>query len=139
MSLAPKSKMVGEEKLEKQILREAFKDYLPDNILYRQKEQFSDGVGYEWINTLKRVVNENVTDLQFENAHHKYAINTPMTKEEYYYRDIFTSFFPSDSAALTVPSVPSVACSSEVALKWDESFKEINDPSGRAVITVHRS
>ena len=139
MSLDPKSKMVGEEKLEKQILREAFKDYLPDNILYRQKEQFSDGVGYEWINTLKRVVNENVTDLQFENAHHKYAINTPMTKEEYYYRDIFTSFFPSDSAALTVPSVPSVACSSEVALKWDESFKEINDPSGRAVITVHRS
>ncbi len=138
MRINPKYKMIDSEHMEKWILREAFKDYLPEEIVWRQKEQFSDGVGYNWIDTLKQFVNDNVTDSEFENAKYKFSIQTPLTKEEYYYRKVFSIFFPSDAAALTVPSEPSIACSSKVALEWDKSFKNINDPSGRAVQSVHR-
>ena len=138
MAINPKNKMVDSNNMEKLILRKAFEEYLPKEILYRQKEQFSDGVGYNWIDTLKEFVDEHVKDSQFENAKNKFPINTPMNKEEFFYRSIFTNFFPSDTAALTVPSKPSVACSSEIALKWDKSFKNINDPSGRAVKSIHK-
>ena len=137
MAINPKNKMVDDNNMEKSILRKAFRGYLPDEILYRQKEQFSDGVGYNWIDTLKALVEKNITDSQFGNAKNKFPINTPMNKEEYYYRTIFTNFFPSDAAALTVPSKPSIACSSEKALEWDKSFKNINDPSGRAITSIH--
>lgn len=137
MRLNPKDKMAGNGKIEKWILREAFKEYLPENILWRQKEQFSDGVGYSWIDTLKTMVNEKVTDDQLAKAKYRFPVNPPMNKEEYYYRSIFAEHFPSDTAAACVPSVPSVACSSPVALEWDESFKKLNDPSGRAVKNVH--
>ena len=102
-----------------------------------QKEQFSDGVGYSWIDTLKEIVEEAVTDEQLANAHFKFAIQPPTTKEEYYYRSIFTEHFPSDTAAASVPQEPSVACSTKTALEWDEAFKNMNDPSGRAVAKVH--
>ena len=104
---------------------------------WRQKEQFSDGVGYSWIDTLKERVDQEVTDDQLKNAEYKFPINTPKSKEEYYYRTIFSELFPSDAAAKTVPSVPSVACSSEVAIEWDEAFKNMNEPSGRAIKNVH--
>jgi asparagine synthase (glutamine-hydrolysing) len=145
MRLNPKVKMINAEKdnhktkqsIEKWILREAFSDLLPDDILWRQKEQFSDGVGYSWIDTLKKVVNEEVTDNMFEKAEYRFPLQTPISKEEFYYRTIFEQHFPSDTAALTVPSVASIACSSQVALEWDESFKNRNDPSGRAVSNIH--
>ena len=139
MKIDPKIKMINHKNIEKLILREAFEGYLPNEILYRQKEQFSDGVGYDWIDTLKTVAEERVTDDQFENSSSVFKLNTPLSKEEYYYRKIFNEFFPSNSAALTVPSKPSVACSSEIALKWDRSFDNLNDPSGRAVSTVHEN
>ncbi len=123
--------------MEKWVLREAFGDMLPDAVAWRQKEQFSDGVGYNWIDTLKEMVNNEVSDEQLANAHYKFPIQPPTSKEEFYYRSIFAEHFPSDAAALSVPSVPSVACSSPVALEWDESFKNMNDPSGRAVANVH--
>ena len=137
MRLNPKDKMPGNGKIEKHILRQAFEDYLPKEVAWRQKEQFSDGVGYSWIDTLKEIANREVTDNQMENAHHRFPINPPLTKEEYVYRTIYSDLFPSDSAALCVPSVPSVACSTPVALAWDEAFRKNADPSGRAVGTVH--
>lgn len=137
MRLNPKDKMAGNGKMEKWILRKAFEDYLPDSIVWRQKEQFSDGVGYSWIDTLKSVAAEEVTDDQVESARFRFPVNPPMSKEEYRYRVIFSEFFPSDSAASCVPSVKSVACSSPEALAWDASFQNINDPSGRAVKAVH--
>ncbi len=142
MRLNPKDKMVGNDKtskrgMEKWILRKAFEDILPEIVAWRQKEQFSDGVGYNWIDTLKELVEKEVTDEQLKNAHFRFAIQPPTTKEEFYYRSIFESHFPSDTAALSVPQEPSVACSSKIALEWDESFKNMNDPSGRAVINVH--
>lgn len=137
MELNPKDKMAGNGKIEKWILRKAFEDYLPQSIAWRQKEQFSDGVGYNWIDSLKELVAKKVTDDQMENAKYRFPINPPMSKEEYYYRSIFSEHFPSDSAALCVPSVPSVACSTPEALAWDASFKNMNDPSGRAVKAVH--
>ena len=137
MRLNPKDKMCGEGKIEKWILRKAFEDYLPEEVTWRQKEQFSDGVGYSWIDTLKEKVDQEVKAEQLENAKYKFPINTPQTKEEYYYRTIFSELFPSDAAAKTVPSVPSVACSSEVAIEWDEAFKNMNEPSGRAIKNVH--
>ena len=137
MEIHPQMKLIDHNNMEKSILRKAFKGYLPDEILYRQKEQFSDGVGYNWIDTLKDLANKNVTGPQFENAKDRFPINTPLNKEEYYYRTIFASFFPSEAAALTVPSEPSIACSSKIALEWDKSFKNINDPSGRAVTSIH--
>ncbi len=139
MRLNPKDKMAIDGKMEKWILRKAFEDYLPESIAWRQKEQFSDGVGYSWIDTLKAVASETVSDEQLANAKFRFPIHPPMSKEEYRYRSIFTEYFPSDSAAACVPSVPSVACSTPEALAWDASFKNANDPSGRAVKSVHVS
>lgn len=137
MTLNPKDKMCGNGKIEKHILREAFEDYLPEEVAWRQKEQFSDGVGYSWIDTLKETADKKVSDKQMERASERFPINPPMSKEEYWFRSIFEEHFPSQAAAQTVPSVPSVACSSAVALEWDEAFKNNPDPSGRAVKTVH--
>ena len=137
MRLNPSDKMIKDGRIEKWVLRKAFEKYLPDSVAWRQKEQFSDGVGYSWIDTLKELVDEKVTDEQMANAHFKFVVQPPMNKEEFYYRTIFEEHFPSDTAAGCVPSVPSVACSSPVALEWDEAFKNMNDPSGRAVGGVH--
>lgn len=137
MRLNPTDKMCGGGKIEKHILRETFEDYLPEEVAWRQKEQFSDGVGYDWIDSLKEMVHTVVSDDDLANAKYRYPFQTPATKEEYYYRGIFTEHFPSDAAAATVPSVPSIACSSPVALEWDESFKNQNEPSGRAIKMVH--
>jgi len=138
MRLNPKDKMCGHGKIEKHILRETFEDYLPKEVAWRQKEQFSDGVGYSWIDSLKEMVNKEVTDEMMAAASHRFPIQPPAAKEEYFYRSIFSEHFPSDSAALCVPSVPSIACSTPVALEWDESFKNQNEPSGRA-ISSHKS
>lgn len=138
MSINPSDKMVTQDRIEKWVLRKAFEDLLPASVAWRQKEQFSDGVGYSWIDTLKARVSVEVTDQMMTNAHHRFPLQTPATKEEYFYRSIFEEFFPSDTAALTVPSVPSVACSTPTALAWDESFRKMNDPSGRTVKSVHK-
>lgn len=137
MRLNPSVKMCPGKTMEKRIVREAFADMLPESVAWRQKEQFSDGVGYSWIDTLKEVTSQAVTDEQMAQAAERFPINTPMNKEEYYYRSIFEEYFPSESAARSVPSVPSVACSTAEALAWDASFKGQNDPSGRAVAGVH--
>ncbi|MEL7589621.1 MAG: asparagine synthase B [Prolixibacteraceae bacterium] len=137
MRLNPKDKMAGNGKMEKWVLRKAFENILPESVAWRQKEQFSDGVGYGWIDTLKQIANEKVSDEMMKNAHFRYPINTPMSKEEYLYRSIFSEHFPSDQAASCVPSVPSIACSTAEALAWDESFRKNADPSGRAVGSVH--
>ena len=137
MRLNPKDKMTTPQRMEKWLLRKAFESYLPESIVWRQKEQFSDGVGYSWIDTLKKTVEENISDNMIENAHFRFPTQTPQNKEEFYYREIFEDHFPSDGAALSVPSVPSVACSTPIALEWDETFKNQNDPSGRAVKKVH--
>ena len=137
MRLNPADKMAGNGKIEKHILRQAFEDYLPSETAWRQKEQFSDGVGYNWIDTLKEIASEKVTDEQMENVATRFPIQPPMTKEEYHYRSIYNELFPSYSAALCVPSVKSVACSTPIALEWDEAFKKNADPSGRAVSSVH--
>ena len=137
MSINPQDKMINGERMEKWVIRKAFESYLPESVAWRQKEQFSDGVGYSWIDTLKKVVNEKVSDEQLANAHYRFPIQTPQNKEEFYYRSIFEGHFPSDAAALSVPQEPSVACSSRIALEWDEAFKNMNDPSGRAVANVH--
>ncbi len=137
MRLNPEAKMCPDTTIEKKIVREAFADMLPDDVAWRQKEQFSDGVGYSWIDTLKKITSEAVSDEQMAHAAERFPINTPMNKEEYYYRSIFEEYFPSKSAALSVPSVPSVACSTAEALAWDAAFKNVNDPSGRAVSGVH--
>jgi len=139
MRLNPADKMAGNGKIEKHILRKAFEDYLPAEVAWRQKEQFSDGVGYSWIDTLKQMTSEQVSDEQMQNAAHRFAFNTPRSKEEYYYRSIFSELFPGDEAARCVPSEPSVACSTAIALEWDEAFKKMQDPSGRAVKTVHEN
>ena len=137
MRTNPAAKMCPGTTIEKKIVREAFSDMLPEEIAWRQKEQFSDGVGYSWIDTLKRITSEQVTDEQMANAAKKFPINPPLNKEEYYYRSIFSELFPSDSAARSVPQEASVACSTAVAREWDEAFKKLNDPSGRAVAGVH--
>ena len=137
MRTNPAAKMCPGKTIEKRIVREAFADMLPDEIVWRQKEQFSDGVGYSWIDTLKQITAKAVTDEQMEHAAERFPINPPKNKEEYYYRSIFAEHFPSDSAALSVPSEASVACSTAIALEWDASFKGKNDPSGRAVAGVH--
>ena len=145
MRINPQDKMIdgkaldsrSRQGMEKWVLRKAFEDMLPESVAWRQKEQFSDGVGYGWIDTLKEVVAKEITDEQLANAKYKFPIQTPTSKEEYYYRSIFTEHFPSDTAALSVPQEASVACSTKVALEWDEAFKNMNDPSGRAVAAVH--
>ncbi len=137
MRTNPKAKMCPDSTMEKKIVREAFADMLPAEVAWRQKEQFSDGVGYSWIDTLKHIASDQVSDEQLENAAKRFPINPPRNKEEYYYRSIFAEHFPSDSAARSVPSVPSVACSTAEALAWDKAFKNMNEPSGRAVHGVH--
>lgn len=137
MRLNPEDKLIQNGRIEKWVVRKAFEDYLPKEVAWRQKEQFSDGVGYSWIDTLKELTDERISDDQIEQAKFRYPINPPMSKEEYYYRTIFEEHFPSDSAAACVPSVPSVACSTPEALAWDASLQNTNDPSGRAVKNVH--
>jgi len=137
MRINPKDKMINGERMEKWVLRKAFEDMLPASVAWRQKEQFSDGVGYSWIDTLKEVVSVEVTNEQLANAKFRFPLQTPTSKEEFYYRSIFEQHFPSDAAALCVPQEPSVACSTKIALEWDEAFKNMNDPSGRAVFKVH--
>ena len=137
MRINPKDKMINKDRMEKWVVRKAFEKYLPESVAWRQKEQFSDGVGYNWIDTLKEVVEAAVSDEQMANAQYRFPKQTPQNKEEFYYRSIFEEHFPSETAALCVPSVPSVACSTPIALEWDEAFKNMNDPSGRAVAKVH--
>ena len=137
MRINPQDKMINGERMEKWVVRKAFEDMIPESVAWRQKEQFSDGVGYSWIDTLKELVEKEVTDEQMTNAKFRYPIQTPINKEEYYYRTIFEGHFPSDAAALSVPQEPSVACSTKIALEWDEAFKNMNDPSGRAIANVH--
>ncbi len=137
MRFNPEAKMAKDGKMEKWCLRKAFENVLPESVAWRQKEQFSDGVGYGWIDTLKQIASEEVTDEMMANAHYRFPVNTPMNKEEYLYRSIFHEHFPSDQAAACVPSVPSIACSTETALLWDASFQGNADPSGRAVSGVH--
>ncbi|MBC8399489.1 MAG: asparagine synthase B [Flavobacteriales bacterium] len=137
MNINPEDKMIKNGRIEKWILREAFKDYLPESVLWRQKEQFSDGVGYSWIDSLKELVSKEVSDNDLKNASNVFPVNTPQNKEEFYYRSIFNDHFPSQAAALSVPSVPSVACSTPQALEWDETFKNMNDPSGRSISNIH--
>lgn len=137
MRIDPQYKMCPGKTIEKKIVREAFSDMLPESVVWRQKEQFSDGVGYSWIDTLKAVTAEAVSDTEMEHAADRFPINTPRNKEEYYYRSIFEEYFPSESAARSVPSVPSVACSTAEALAWDKAFQNMNEPSGRAVAGIH--
>jgi len=139
MRINPQDKMCGSNgKMEKHILRECFESYLPESVAWRQKEQFSDGVGYSWIDTLKEVAAEQISDQQLQTAHFRFPYNTPTSKEAYLYREIFEELFPVPSAAECVPGGPSVACSSAKAIEWDEAFKTMDDPSGRAV-GVHQS
>lgn len=138
MRINPQDKMCGNGKMEKYILRECFESYLPASISWRQKEQFSDGVGYSWIDSLKEATAQQVSDQQLATAHFRFPYNTPGSKEAYHYREIFEELFPIAGAAECVPGGPSVACSSAKATEWDEAFKTMNDPSGRAV-GVHQS
>ena len=137
MRLNPAVKMCPGTTIEKKIVREACADLIPAEVAWRQKEQFSDGVGYSWIDTLKKITAEAVSDEQMAKAAERFPIHPPQNKEEYYYRSIFSELFPSDSAARCVPSEASVACSTAIALEWDAAFKNLNDPSGRAVAGVH--
>ena len=137
MTLDPSYKMCPGKEIEKKVVRDAFSDMLPEEIAWRQKEQFSDGVGYSWIDTLRQITASAVSDEQMAHAAERFPINPPRNKEEYYYRSIFAEHFPSDSAARSVPSVPSVACSTAEALAWDEAFRNMNEPSGRAVKDIH--
>jgi len=137
MTINPKDKMAGDGKMEKWILRKAFEDCLPESVTWRQKEQFSDGVGYGWIDALKEMAEEKVSDEQMAQRAYKFDVNPPLNKEEYYYRTIFDEYFPSETAAMTVPSVPSVACSTPIIFEWDAALAKMNDPSGRAIKNVH--
>ena len=137
MRTNPEAKMCPGKTMEKRIVREAFADMLPEEVAWRQKEQFSDGVGYSWIDTLKKMTEELVSDEEMAHAAERFPINTPMCKEEYYYRSIFEEHFPSESAAKSVPHEASVACSTAIALEWDAAWKNMNEPSGRAVAGVH--
>lgn len=137
MNLNPEAKMCPGKVIEKKIVREAFENVLPQSVAWRQKEQFSDGVGYSWIDSLKQMTSEAVSDEQMAAAAERFPINPPMNKEEYYYRSIFEELFPSESAAKSVPHEASVACSTAIALEWDAAWKNLNDPSGRAVKGVH--
>ena len=127
----------GKQRIEKWIVRKAFEDILPPDICWRQKEQFSDGVGYSWIDTLKEMTAQKVSDAEFAQRAKRFPVNTPVTKEEYYYREIFSNLFPSESAALVVPHEAGVACSTAKALEWDEAWSKMDEPSGRAISGVH--
>ncbi len=139
MRLNPAAKMCPGKVIEKKVVRDAFADMLPESVAWRQKEQFSDGVGYSWIDTLKAMTSSQVTDEQMEHAAERFPINTPLNKEEYFYRSIFEEHFPRAAAARCVNQEASVACSTAIALEWDAAWKEMNDPSGRAVAGVHES
>ena len=144
MNLNPQDKMCiplpdGKQRIEKWILRKAFEDILPQEICWRQKEQFSDGVGYSWIDTLKEMTASKVSDAEFAQRARRFPVNTPVTKEEYYYREIYSGFFPSEGAALTAPHEAGVACSTAKALEWDAAWKSMDEPSGRAICGVHNS
>ena len=128
---------INHQRMEKWILRKAFEDMLPENIAWRQKEQFSDGVGYNWIDTLKKMTEEKVSDAEFARRENRFPVNPPKTKEEYYYREIYSRLFPSDSAAKVVPHEAGVACSTAKAVEWDESWGKMDEPSGRAIAGVH--
>ena len=130
-------KMCGGGRIEKQVLRRAFEGVLPDEILWRQKEQFSDGVGYAWIDSLRELAERKVSDQQLTTAGSRFPLNPPQSKEAYLYRAIFTDHFPGESAAACVPAGPSIACSTSAALRWDRSFADNADPSGRAVAGIH--
>jgi asparagine synthase (glutamine-hydrolysing) len=136
MSINPELKLCKDGKIEKHVLRENFKGLLPDEILWRQKEQFSDGVGYSWIDGLKESTSQLISDKDFQNAAVRFPVNTPQSKEAYFYREVFESYFKLPSAIATVPGGPTIACSSPEAFLWDKSF-QTNDPSGRAVKSVH--
>ena len=138
MNLDPKLKMINSDKIEKYILRESFEGYLPDDILWRQKEQFSDGVGYSWIDSLKEYADKSISEKDYRNRNKIFPVNTPKSKEEFLFRRIFEKYFPGDDCALCVPSSKSVACSTEEALKWDKSFLDMNDPSGRSIKKIHK-
>ncbi len=137
MAFDPGEKLIRDRRMEKHVLREAFESYLPAEILWRQKEQFSDGVGYGWIDGLRDHAEDRVTDAQLEEAPHRFGVNTPSTKEAYLYREIFESHYPQSAAVATVPGGPSIACSTATAIAWDASFAANADPSGRAVASVH--
>ncbi len=137
MSINPDDKMITKDRMEKWVLRKAFESYLPSEVTWRQKEQFSDGVGYSWIDSLKELVNNEISDKKFAEASVRFPFQTPQNKEEYFYRCIFEEHFPSKTAAETVPSVPSIACSTPIAIEWDKSFKNLNDPSGRSIQNIH--
>ncbi len=139
MTLDPQVKMAGEGRMEKQILREAFEDVLPASVAWRQKEQFSDGVGYGWIDSLRDHAARVVSESDLENARFRFPYGTPTTREAYLYRSIFEEHFPLASCAECVPGGPSVACSTPEALAWDASLAAVTDPSGRAVRGVHRA
>lgn len=139
MNIDPQEKMVTKEKMEKHILRQSFQGYIPEEILWRQKEQFSDGVGYSWVNSLKAHTEKKVTDQMMKNARHRFPVKTPTTKEAYWYRVIFENHFPNPTAIELVPVGPSVACSTATAIEWDRAFKDMIDPSGRAVRSVHKN
>ncbi len=138
MSINPADKMITQGRIEKQILREAFSDMLPESIAWRQKEQFSDGVGYGWIDGVKDFTNEQVSDAEMARAEGRFPFNTPVSKEAYWFRSIFEQHFPLASAAQTVPGGPTVACSTPEAVLWDKELQELNDPSGRAMRAVHQ-
>lgn len=137
MTINPEDKMCPGKTIEKKVLREAFDGWLPDEILWRQKEQFSDGVGYSWIDALRDYAEKKVSDEKFAEAAVRFPVNTPMTKEAYLYREIFEDLFKLPSAVQTVPYGKSVACSTPAAIAWDKKFAELADPSGRAVTDVH--
>jgi asparagine synthase (glutamine-hydrolysing) len=137
MGFDPSEKMCSGDKIEKYVLRKAFEGYIPEEILWRQKEQFSDGVGYGWIDYLKKHAESAITDEMMKNAKTRFPNQTPSSKEEYYYREIFDGYFTSPSAALTVPVGPTIACSTPTAFKWSKEFAKTADPSGRSVKDVH--
>ncbi|MEE8496512.1 MAG: asparagine synthase B [Xanthomonadales bacterium] len=138
MRINPADKMITQGRIEKQILREAFSDMLPESIAWRQKEQFSDGVGYDWIDAVKDCAEEHVSDAEMARAEGRFPFNTPVSKEAYYFRSLFEQHFPLASAAQTVPGGPTVACSTPEAVLWDKTMQEMNDPSGRAMRSVHQ-
>jgi asparagine synthase (glutamine-hydrolysing) len=138
MTINPADKMITGERMEKHILREAFSDMLPESIVWRQKEQFSDGVGYAWIDAVKDHAAEHVSDAEMARVAGRFPFNTPDSKEAYFFRSLFEQHFPLASAAQTVPGGPTVACSTPEAILWDKSLQEMNDPSGRAMRSVHQ-
>jgi asparagine synthase (glutamine-hydrolysing) len=139
MRINPADKMAGPGRIEKKILREAFEDLLPESIAWRQKEQFSDGVGYGWIDAVKDFTNQQVSDAEMARAAGRFPFNTPASKEGYWFRSVFEQHFPLASAAQTVPGGPTVACSTPEAVLWDKALQEMNDPSGRAMRSVHQN